>query len=438
MKWSSSIRKWSRLIHRDLSFFFAGMVLIYAISGIVMNHRDTINPNFSIERKEYKIAEKLPGKEGMKRENVLTLLQPLGEEGNYTKHYFPKADIMKVFLKGGSNLQVNVRTGEAVYESVTRRPLIGAMARLHYNPGQWWTYFADIFAIALIIILTHYYGKRLIYENLSFTVPKGRILGLLGKNGTGKTTTINILSGYLKPRSGECRIFGQEIQTMAPALRRNIGLLIEGHVQYQFMSITQIEKFYAAFYPNQWKKEAYYELMNKLKVATGQRISRMSCGQRSQVALGLILAQNPELLVLDDFSLGLDPGYRRLFVDYLRDYARSEGKTVFLTSHIIQDMERLVDDCIMMDYGKILIQKPIDELLKEGRRYTCTVPEGYELPASDDFYHPSVMRNTLETFSFLPPTEAEAKLKSMSVPYTDLHSEHVNLEDAFIGLTGKY
>ena len=286
--------------------------------------------------------------------------------------------------------------------------------------------------------LTHYYGKRLIYENLSFTVPKGRILGLLGKNGTGKTPTINILSGYLKPRSGECRIFGQEIQTMAPALRRNIGLLIEGHVQYQFMSITQIEKFYAAFYPNQWKKEAYYELMNKLKVATGQCISRMSCGQRSQVALGLILAQNPELLVLDDFSLGLDPGYRRLFVDYLRDYARSEGKTVFLTSHIIQDMERLVDDCIIMDYGKILIQKPIDELLKEGRRYTCTVPEGYELPASDDFYHPSVMRNTLEIFSFLPLTEAEAKLKSMSVPYTDLHSEHVNLEDAFIGLTGKY
>lgn len=286
--------------------------------------------------------------------------------------------------------------------------------------------------------LTHYYGKRLIYENLSFTVPKGRILGLLGKNGTGKTTTINILSGYLKPRSGECRIFGQEIQTMAPALRRNIGLLIEGHVQYQFMSITQIEKFYAAFYPNQWKKEAYCELMNKLKVATGQCISRMSCGQRSQVALGLILAQNPELLVLDDFSLGLDPGYRRLFVDYLRDYARSEGKTVFLTSHIIQDMERLVDDCIIMDYGKILIQKPIDELLKEGRRYTCTVPEGYELPASDDFYHPSVMRNTLEIFSFLPLTEAEAKLKSMSVPYTDLHSEHVNLEDAFIGLTGKY
>ena len=286
--------------------------------------------------------------------------------------------------------------------------------------------------------LTHYYGKRLIYENLTFSVPKGRILGLLGKNGTGKTTTINILSGYLKPSSGECRIFGQDIQTMEPSLRRNIGLLIEGHVQYQFMTITQIEKFYAAFYQGQWKKEAYYELMNKLQVAPGQRISRMSCGQRSQVALGLILAQNPELLVLDDFSLGLDPGYRRLFVDYLRDYARAENKTVFLTSHIIQDMERLIDDCIMMDYGKILIQKPVGELLDKVRRFTWTVPEGYTCPSIERLYHPSVIRNTLETYSFLSPVEVESLLNVKGIPFTDVHSERVNLEDAFIGLTGKY
>lgn len=285
--------------------------------------------------------------------------------------------------------------------------------------------------------LTHYYGKRLIYQDLSFNVPKGRILGLLGKNGTGKTTTINILSGYLKPRSGECRIFGSEVQSMNPALRQNIGLLIEGHVQYQFMTLTQIEKFYAAFYPN-WKKEAYYELMKKLQVAPGQRISRMSCGQRSQVALGLILAQNPELLILDDFSLGLDPGYRRLFVDYLRDYAQAENKTVLLTSHIIQDMERLIDDCILMDYGRILVQKPVSQLLNEVRRYTCTVPEGYELAPTEGLYHPSVLRNTLETFSFLPPTKVAAKLHTMAVPFTNLHSEKVNLEDAFIGLTGKY
>lgn len=286
--------------------------------------------------------------------------------------------------------------------------------------------------------LTHYYGKRLIYENLSFDVPKGRILGLLGKNGTGKTTTINILSGYLKPHSGQCCIFGQDIQTMDSTLRRQIGLLIEGHVQYQFMTITQIEKFYAAFYPGQWRRDAYYELMHKLQVAPMQRISRMSCGQRSQVALGLILAQNPELLVLDDFSLGLDPGYRRLFVDYLRDYARSEDKTVFLTSHIIQDMERLIDDCIIMDYGKILVQQPVEKLLGTLHKYTCTVPDGYQFEAGEGFYHPSVWRNTLEMYSFLTQREVEECLLATGLDSTCLKCETMNLEDAFIGLTGKY
>lgn len=285
--------------------------------------------------------------------------------------------------------------------------------------------------------LTHYYGKRLIYKDLSFNVPKGRILGLLGKNGTGKTTTINILNGYLKPKSGECLIFGRDVQNMEPSLRRNIGLLIEGHIQYSFMNIQQIEKFYASFYPK-WKKEAFYELVGKLKITPTQRISRMSCGQRSQIALGLILAQDPELLILDDFSLGLDPGYRRLFVDYLREYARAEQKTVFLTSHIIQDMERLIDDCIIMDYGRIMIQQPVKELLGSVKRYEFTVPDRYEPNGYSGFYYPSKIRNHVETFSFFSEKEAEEKLKSLGVPFSGLKAESVNLEDAFIGLTGKY
>ena len=283
--------------------------------------------------------------------------------------------------------------------------------------------------------LTHYYGKRLIYQNLSFDVPKGRILGLLGKNGTGKTTTINILSGFLQPRSGECYILGEKIGEMNPLTRQRIGLLIEGHVQYQFMTIEQIERFYSSFYPN-WKREAYYELMSRLKVAPKQRINRMSCGQRSQVALGLILAQDPEVLVLDDFSLGLDPGYRRLFVDYLREYAKAENKTVFLTSHIIQDMECLIDDCIIMDYGRILIQMPVDELLGKFRRYTGNVSEGFEQKFDSTILNPSVLRSSLEAFSMEPEEAVIKQLGAQGVK--NIVSERVSLEDAFIGLTGKY
>lgn len=284
--------------------------------------------------------------------------------------------------------------------------------------------------------LTHFYGERLIYKDLSFEVPRGRILGLLGKNGTGKTTTINILSGYLRPRAGECRIFGERIESLTPATRARIALLIEGHVQYAYMTIEQIERFYAPFYPR-WNRDAYYGLMEKLKVAPRQRISRMSCGQRSQVALGLILAQGAELLVLDDFSMGLDPGYRRLFVEYLRDYARAERKTVFLTSHIIQDMEKIIDDCIIMDYGRILVQMPVGELQETFARYTfdTTLPG---LPQVEGLFHPSVAARRAELYSFCPQPEVERRLRDAGVACDGLRRESLNLEDAFIGLTGKY
>lgn len=284
--------------------------------------------------------------------------------------------------------------------------------------------------------LSQRYGKgRVIYDNLSFEVPKGRILGLLGKNGTGKTTTINILMGFLKPQSGECRIFGEDITRMSPQTRSRIALLLEGHVQYAFMTISQIERFYSRFYPN-WNSKAYYGLMEKLKVTPDQKISSMSNGQRSQVALGLILAQNADLLVLDDFSLGLDPGYRRLFIEYLRDFVKSEGKTVFMTSHIIQDLERLVDDCIIMDYGRILTQMPVDQLMSTLRRYSYS--EG-KLPEGEGIFSPWHTGNESEFYSFLTPEELRPMLAAQGIAAADLKAEApTSLEDAFIGLTGRY
>lgn len=285
--------------------------------------------------------------------------------------------------------------------------------------------------------LTHYYGKHCIYENLNFQIPKGRILGLLGKNGTGKTTTINILNGYLKPRSGECLMFGENSANLSPKTKQKVGLLIEGHVQYTFMNIVEIEKFYSAFYPK-WKKDAYYELMKLLKIEPKQKISRMSCGQKSQVALGLILAQDPELLILDDFSMGLDPGYRMLFVDYLSEYAKAENKTVFVTSHIIQDMERLIDDCLIMDYGSIVLQKPVKELLDTFRRYRfqCNSPE--KLADITDVLHPVTIKGNTEAYSLLGRTELQSELNKRNIPITNLQEDKLTLEEAFIGLTGKY
>ncbi|MDL2290012.1 PepSY-associated TM helix domain-containing protein [Paludibacteraceae bacterium OttesenSCG-928-F17] len=147
------IRKIFRILHRDLSFLFSGMLMVYATSGIALNHKGTFNSQYSIERKDYHITQPIPEKEAITKETVLKLLEPISEKNNYTKHYFPEERSLKVFLKGGSNLVVDIATGNAIYESVKRRPVLGALSRLHYNPGKAWTIFADVFCIALIIIV---------------------------------------------------------------------------------------------------------------------------------------------------------------------------------------------------------------------------------------------------------------------------------------------
>ncbi|WP_101690679.1 ABC transporter ATP-binding protein [Dysgonomonas massiliensis] len=285
--------------------------------------------------------------------------------------------------------------------------------------------------------ITHYYGKRLIYENLNFEVARGKVLGLLGKNGTGKTTIINILNGYLKPRSGVCRLFGESMESITPATKARVGLLLEGHIQHSFFNVEQIEKYYSRFFPN-WRKDAYYELLKKLQVTTSQKISTMSCGQRSQVALGLLFAQDPELMILDDFSMGLDPGYRRLFVEHLKEFATAEGKTIFLTSHIIQDMERLIDDCMIMDYGRLLLHKPTSEIMDNFRRFSFTFDGQLDLSGNSELWNTEKIGNKWETYSFLPTEAVLQELHKIGVDNIELSEENLTLEDAFIGLTGKY
>lgn len=287
--------------------------------------------------------------------------------------------------------------------------------------------------------LTHYYGKRMIYENMSFSIRKGRIFGLLGKNGTGKTTTINILNGYLKPKSGQCLIFGEDSQNLSPLTKARIGFLMEGHIQYTFMNLFQIEKFYSAFY-KKWKKEAYYELMEKLEVDAQQKISTMSCGQRSQIALGLILAQDPDLMVLDDYSMGLDAGYRRLFLDYLSEYAAAEGKTIFITSHIIQDLDNFVQDIVILDYRSVLLSSTVKDFKENFHCYEfgLRAENGTAIKKDDIISNFELMKNRARVYSFKKKQEVVQHLKEKGISCADLTEIGMDLEDAFIGLTGKY
>ncbi|MEA1995636.1 MAG: ABC transporter ATP-binding protein [Campylobacterota bacterium] len=286
--------------------------------------------------------------------------------------------------------------------------------------------------------LYHSYGKHIIYEDLNFTVERGRIFGLLGKNGVGKTTLINILMGFLRPTSGSCLVLGEDSHNLSPETRRKVGLLHEGHLAYEFMTIAQAERYYSGYYHG-WNRKWYYELIDMMGLSHDHKISKMSCGQRSQVVLGLILAQNPELMILDDYSMGLDAGYRRLFLDYLTEYVANGEKTVFVTSHIVQDMEKLVDDIIFIRKDGYLLQTSLIGFMDNFKQYRFKNSKGMKLPEKDDVIkNVEIIGNNVSVYAFESKESVRKYLMKKHIEVANLEEAPMTLEDAFIGLMGKY
>ncbi len=287
--------------------------------------------------------------------------------------------------------------------------------------------------------LCHSYGNKPALKGVSWSLRPGRICGLLGRNGAGKTTTINILNSFLSPDSGSCLLLGEDSRMLSPSTKARIGYLIEGHVQYGFFNVSQIERFYSSFY-DKWDASIYHHLISRLDIDPRQKISTMSCGQRSQVALGLILAQSPDLIVFDDYSMGLDPGYRRLFIDVIRDYAANGKRSILMTSHIIQDLEGLIDDCIIYHRGEVLVDCPAKELETSYKSYSF-VPNGpVEGFRGEGPEHLRIEQHNKRSAisGFISSSVAEERLLARGVEHSNLREEPASLEDIFIALTGKY
>lgn len=147
------MRKLSRVFHRHLSFFFAGVICVYAISGICLNHKRDFNSDISIQRVELMLKGNFPSEPGaFDKESLHRLIEQVPAKEQYARHSPIGESGIKVFFKGGSSLDVNLDTGKGVYEKVRRVPVFSSLNRLHYNPSRWWTLFSDIFAVSLLVI----------------------------------------------------------------------------------------------------------------------------------------------------------------------------------------------------------------------------------------------------------------------------------------------
>lgn len=146
-----NIYKLNRSLHRDFGYFFSAMTIIYALSGIALNHRKEWNPSYSIERTEHQV--KIPADFQINEKNAVEeILKQIDQEKNYRKYYFPAVDELKVFMNGGGSVVVNLTSGKLLFENLQRRPLFFQVNFLHYNPGKLWMWFSDFFCVALMVL----------------------------------------------------------------------------------------------------------------------------------------------------------------------------------------------------------------------------------------------------------------------------------------------
>ncbi len=221
--------------------------------------------------------------------------------------------------------------------------------------------------------LTRYFGTKAVVRQLDLHIPRGSVTGLLGLNGAGKTTTLRMLLGLLEPTRGTSQIFGRDSRELGPEDRARIGYTAEGHFLYGWMTVRESEQFQKNTFPR-WNASLFADTVSRFGIDAAQKIRSLSRGQRAGVSLALTLAAEPELLILDDPALGLDPVSRRALNETLLDFCDGGRRTVLLSSHLLDDVERVADRVAVMVHGRLLVDTTIDDFRSRVSAWSIDLP----------------------------------------------------------------
>jgi ABC-2 type transport system ATP-binding protein len=283
--------------------------------------------------------------------------------------------------------------------------------------------------------LTKFYDGRCAVDHLDLKIPRGSICGFVGRNGAGKTTAIKLMLGLLEPTAGSSNLLGCDSQNLTPQIRQRIGYVAEGHRLIGWMSIGRLEKFQEAFYPGQWDKKLFAEMMEYFGLSKEQKIKHLSNGQRAQVSLALTLAPNPELLLMDDPTLGLDAAIRRQFLEGMIQLIMRQGRTILFSSHILGDIERVADRIVVIDGGRLRANCSLEEFRKAVKKirfsFANSSPENINI---DGLLH--VARNGTEVeITVVGASDQAISEWSHAAGAQTFHIVDMNLEDQFIEYT---
>lgn len=217
--------------------------------------------------------------------------------------------------------------------------------------------------------VTRQFGNKTALDEVSLTVPRGGVFGLIGGNGAGKTTMIKHILGMLKPQQGSVRVFGLDPVDNPVGTLGRIGYLSEERDLPDWMRVGELMSYTQAFFPN-WDERFAEELRDAFDLDSKARIRTLSRGQRARAGLLVALAHRPELLVLDEPSSGLDPVVRRDILGAIIRTIADEGRTVLFSSHLLDEVERVADRVAIIHQGRIMLTASMDEIKEQHRRVT--------------------------------------------------------------------
>lgn len=298
--------------------------------------------------------------------------------------------------------------------------------------------------------LTKRYGKQSAVDRLSLTVPAGSVFGFLGPNGSGKTTTIRMLMGLIEPTSGRARVLGHPMPRETRGVLPHVGALIEGPALYGFLSGRDNLLRYDAADPTadpRTRRARAASALDRvgLTAAAGKKAKAYSLGMKQRLGLAAALLQPRKLLVLDEPTNGLDPQGMREIRALVRELA-SEGTTVFLSSHLLDEIEQVCTHAAVMAQGRLITQGPVAELAAGARgRLVVTTPDTGDAVRVLKELGVTDLVVTEDRVTGEPPgaesgtdlAELNAALVGAGVRVRGFGVERASLEDAFVALTGE-
>jgi ABC-2 type transport system ATP-binding protein len=286
------------------------------------------------------------------------------------------------------------------------------------------------------------YGHTVALDGLSFTVPVSSVTALLGPNGAGKTTTVEICEGYRRPDAGSARVWGLDPQRDGAALRARVGVMLQDGGIYSSSRAVPMLRHLAAFYADPLDVD---DLVGRLGLdSVRATYRRMSGGEKQRLALACAVVGRPDLVFLDEPSAGMDPQTRLAAWD-LVDQLRRDGVTVVLTTHLMDEAERLADKVVIVDHGRVVAQGSPAELTAGLEVLTFAAPES--LPLDGLAAHLPAGSVVTESRPGHYRVEGDVGAQTLSaigdwcsrhgVLPRELATGHRSLEDVFLDLTGR-